>query len=296
MTVFAGLLGQCRKEINPGGWLGLGFGWFVAIIALEPNMLSFNRVTGVLSMIKGTRGLPVMAIIGMALGAILEFPKLLKLVTDPELMGILVTGRAIGLQALEDELLQRDSGRLLYVTLLALKLRMLSLQRITGDRVIELLNFPDFLTMAFGTIAVSETRAEFAGMLVLVAGEALIPFQLRPMIPGLGTLRIVTLRTLQFPVLSSQLISCIFAVVELEIRFPLLHSVAGIAILLRPLSVEMMNIVFFVATDTGCLQSEEMRVLGSWNRLRFEPFPAGFLMALLALDLGMLALEPVSGF
>lgn len=116
---------------------------------------------------------------------------------------------------------------------------------------------------------------------------------MRPLVNGglLGLWTIMTFGTLQFVVLSDQLVSCIFLVIELQVRLPFFETVTGIAVLLCPFSSKAVNIVFFVAAHAACLFSNIANIIGPDRFLGALRF-----VTLDAVDLRVLSLKPISRF
>ena len=113
-----------------------------------------------------------------------------------EKMDILVTGNTVLIQALEYKILDRNLLRLLDVAILALEFSMLSSKRVLCNSVIKILDLPFLLSVALCAISAREPGPEFARVLVLVTGKALIFFHARPLVLYGFSLWRVTLGTL----------------------------------------------------------------------------------------------------
>jgi len=141
----------------------------MAFLTFYTDVLACDGISGLGVVVKEALGLPIMTLIRMAYGTAIEHAHLLGF-TPSEKMHILMTGYAVLTEPLENELLQRKGLHLLNVTILALKLCVLTSQWVLGYGVIKMLDLPVFLGMTLGTIPPFEPGAQFTGMLVLVAG------------------------------------------------------------------------------------------------------------------------------
>jgi hypothetical protein len=90
VTNFAGLLRKILEKVYPGWRTRLGLRKFMTTLALHSNMLALDRISGVDIMIKLPLRFPVMAVIRMTHGTLIQIPHLLRLARS-KTMHIFVT-------------------------------------------------------------------------------------------------------------------------------------------------------------------------------------------------------------
>lgn len=105
-------------------------------------------------------------------------------------------------------------------------------------------------------------------MLVLVAGQTLSGFQLRPFVNDacdffLAVHGGVAFGAAQSGMLADKFIVGVFFMVELKLFFPRFERVTGDAVFFSPVAFKEMHIIFFVAAHAGGLSSKVTNLSGS---------------------------------
>ncbi len=166
------------------------------------------------------------------------------------------------------------------VTFGAIKLGVLASQRVAGEGVIEFFDLPILLRVAFGASGALVVLRTYVGFMEIpVAGHALGGLEPLPMISRDRDAVIfsnnVTLAAFQVFVRAFERIAGFFLMIEMNFFFPTAHAVAGVAIFLRPLALEEVNIVLSMTSGACACFPEKADVIGP-NRAFRAFFPVTF--------------------
>lgn len=146
---------------------------------------------------------------------------------------------------------------LLLMTVDALHLSMLAAEVKRGHTVVEVFDFPAFLSVAAGAGSAAELRTEVIAVLVLMAAKALLGLQLWPLILDVVLpLDHVALFTALFGVRTDQLVARFFLMIEGDGILPAFGVVAAAALFAFELVLKEVDVVFGVTLDTGVDRSE----------------------------------------